>query len=267
MLRVKTQEEKDVSKKNIRRMLAGSAIAATAAVVGMLCRQAKKTTYTTDDMQAPPVRKKGIYETYFKRPLDIVCAAGAALVLSPVYLMIAIMVKCRMGSPVLFTQDRPGVINPDGTQTIFKMYKFRTMTDERDPDTGELLPDEERLTKFGAWLRSTSLDELPEIMNILNGTMSVVGPRPLLVQYLPLYNERQKQRHLVKPGLTGLAQVNGRNAISWEEKFEYDVQFVENLSFALDLEIFLRTIKSVLKREGISSDTSATMELFQGTEE
>ena len=174
-------------------------------------------------------------------------------------LMVAVLVRVKLGSPVLFKQQRPGK-----NEKIFNMYKFRTMTDERD-ENGELLPDEVRLTKFGKTLRSTSLDELPELFNIVKGDMSIVGPRPLLVRYLPLYNERQKHRHDVRPGFTGLAQVNGRNSISWEEKFEWDVKYVEHITFWGDVKIIFKTVKTVLTHEGISSASSVTMEPFQGT--
>lgn len=173
----------------------------------------------------------------------------------------ALLVAVKLGRPVLFTQNRPGFQG-----RIFRMYKFRSMTDARDKQ-GKLLPDEDRLTPFGEKLRSTSLDELPELLNILKGDMSLVGPRPLLVQYLPLYNKRQSRRHEVKPGITGLAQINGRNSISWEEKFEYDVQYVETLSFAEDVRILFETVAKVLRREGINSENSATMEDFTGTPE
>jgi len=206
-------------------------------------------------------RKGGIYQRLFKRPLDIVLSLIGLIVLSPVIIMIAILVRMKLGSPIIFKQKRPGL-----HEKIFTLYKFRTMTDARD-ETGNLLPDSERLTKFGKWLRSTSLDELPELFNILKGDMSIVGPRPLLVQYLPLYNENQRRRHEVRPGLTGLAQVSGRNAISWEERFALDVKYVDSISFLVDLKIVLLTIKKVFAREGINSQTAATMELFQGTKE
>ena len=200
-----------------------------------------------------------IYRKYVKRVLDILCALAALIVFCWLYAIIAILVRIKLGSPVLFKQDRPG---KDGK--IFKLYKFRTMTDERDVD-GNLLPDEKRMTKFGTWLRRSSLDELPEAICILKGDMSVIGPRPLLVKYLPRYNERQARRHEVRPGLSGYAQVHGRNAVSWEEKFELDVWYVEHVSFKLDVKIIIDTIKSVLKHEGISSDTSVTMEEFMGS--
>lgn len=202
-----------------------------------------------------------MYRKVLKRILDIVLSFTALSILWPVIAVVAALVKCKLGSPVIFKQRRPGK-----NEKIFEMYKFRTMTDARD-ENGDLLPDEVRLTKFGEFLRSTSLDELPELWNILKGDMSLVGPRPLLVQYLPLYNEEQKHRHDVRPGLTGWAQVNGRNAISWKKRFEYDVEYVRNLSFAMDIKIVFLTIKTVLIKEGISSENSATMESFTGNEE
>ncbi|WP_392885621.1 sugar transferase [Eubacterium limosum] len=201
-----------------------------------------------------------IYQKYVKRILDITLSGAAIIVLSPVMGVTAILVKKKLGSPVIFKQKRPGK-----DEKIFAMYKFRTMTDERD-EKGELLPDSLRLTKFGKMLRSTSLDELPELFNIFKGDMSVVGPRPLLVQYLPLYNEKQKRRHDVRPGLSGLAQVNGRNAITWDEKFNYDVEYVEKVSFALDVSIVIKTMIKAFKREDINADTAVTMEVFRGSE-
>ena len=201
----------------------------------------------------------GIYEKFIKRPLDCFLSTGALIVLSPVLAVTALLVRIKLGSPVLFTQDRPG-----RNEKIFKLYKFRTMTDERD-ENGELLPDDVRLTKFGKALRATSLDELPELFNIIKGDMAVVGPRPLLVKYLPRYNEHQARRHEIRPGFTGLAQVHGRNAISWEEKFDWDVQYVDNVSFASDAKIILDTVKTVVKSEGITSETSVTMEEFKGS--
>ena len=203
-------------------------------------------------------KRRGFYERFIKRPQDFLCALAALVVLSPVLLALALLVRAKLGSPVLFTQDRPG---KDGK--IFKLYKFRTMLDAYDA-SGEPLPDEERLTSFGKKLRATSLDELPELINIVKGDMSVVGPRPLLVRYLPRYNERQARRHEVRPGFTGLAQVNGRNALSWEEKFEWDVKYVDNVSFLGDWKIVWKTVWTVVRREGIHSETSATMEEFMG---
>ena len=201
----------------------------------------------------------GLYEAYVKRLLDLVLSAVALLLLSPVMLVVAVLVRCHLGAPVIFCQERPGK-----DEEIFKLYKFRSMTDACDA-YGQLLPDELRLTRFGRFLRSTSLDELPELWNIFKGDMSIVGPRPLLVKYLPLYNEEQRHRHDVTPGLTGWAQVHGRNLCSWEEKFDYDIWYVDHVSFILDLHIIFLTVKAVLKREGISSETSETMEDFTGT--
>ena len=188
--------------------------------------------------------------------------SGAALViLSPVLLITTVLVRIKLGSPVMFTQERPGK-----DEKVFKLHKFRSMTDARDA-SGNLLPDKERLTRFGAKLRSLSIDELPELWDIFRGKMSIVGPRPLLVKYLPLYNEEQRHRHDVRPGLTGWAQVHGRNLTSWEERFEYDVEYVNNISFALDVKIIIMTIRCVLGREGINADGSATMEDFIGDAE
>ncbi len=201
-----------------------------------------------------------MYQNYIKRMLDVVCALAAILVFCWLFALVALLVRLKLGSPVLFAQDRPGK-----DEKIFKLYKFRTMTDQRD-GAGNLLPDEVRLTKFGRLLRKTSLDELPEALNILKGDMSVVGPRPLLVKYLPLYNETQRRRHEVRPGLSGLAQVNGRNACTWEEKFAYDVQYVDHISFLGDVKIILQTVKKAFVRaEGISAAGVATMEEFRGT--
>lgn len=204
--------------------------------------------------------KKDIYKKYIKRILDFVLALMALVAFSPALLIVWCLVRIKLGSPAIFIQERPGL-----NEKIFRLYKFRTMTDARD-ENGELLSDEVRLTQFGKILRSTSLDELPELWNIVKGDMSIVGPRPLLVRYLPLYSERQRHRHDVRPGFTGLAQVNGRNAITWEEKFEWDVKYVENITFIQDVKIILNTVKVVLKRDGISSESSATMEEFRGNE-
>ena len=211
-----------------------------------------------NDKQTVP-HKKGFYERFIKRPQDFLCSLLAIIVLSPVMLITAILVRVKLGSPVIFKQDRPGL-----NGKIFKLYKFRSMTDKKDEE-GNLLPDEERLTHFGKVLRSTSLDELPELFNIFKGDMAVVGPRPLLVKYLPRYNEHQFRRHEVRPGFTGYAQVNGRNAITWEEKFDEDVYYVDHVSFLMDWKIIFKTVVTVLKREGISSQTSSTMEEFFGT--
>lgn len=187
-----------------------------------------------------------MYAKYVKRPLDFILSLIAIIILSPLLLIVAILVRIKLGKPVIFKQQRPGK-----NEKIFTLYKFRTMTDKKD-ENGNLLPDEQRLTKFGKALRSTSLDELPELWNILKGDMAIVGPRPLLVEYLPLYNEKQKLRHDVRPGLTGLAQISGRNAITWEEKFKDDLEYVNNITFIQDAKIILKTITKVFKREGIS---------------
>lgn len=200
-----------------------------------------------------------IYKRFIKRPMDFCLSLAAIIVLSPVFFILALLIRKKLGHPVLFKQQRPGL-----NEKVFTLYKFRTMTDQRD-EQGALLPDDQRLTKFGNFLRSTSLDELPELVNVVKGDMAVIGPRPLLVQYLPLYNEKQKRRHEVRPGLSGLAQVNGRNAISWEEKFDLDVKYIDAVSFVEDWKIILLTLKKVFKREGINANDSTTMELFQGT--
>ena len=206
-------------------------------------------------------RPYGPNEKYFKRPLDLLCGLAAVIVFAWLYLLVAVLVRIKLGSPVLFTQERPG-----RDETIFKLYKFRSMTDARD-ENGELLPDEVRLTKFGRMLRSTSLDELPEAFNIIKGDMSVFGPRPLLVKYLPRYSPEQHRRHEVRPGLSGYAQVHGRNAVSWQEKFRMDVEYVDHITFLGDLKIIRDTVVTAfVKRDGISSETSATMEEFMGNE-
>lgn len=201
-----------------------------------------------------------MYKSFFKRFLDFILSLIAIILLSPVYLIIAILVRVKLGSPVIFKQERPGK-----DEKIFKMYKFRSMTSETDAE-GNLLPDDVRLTSFGKKLRATSLDELPELFNILKGDMSIVGPRPLLVKYLPLYTSEQRKRHRVKPGLTGLAQVIGRNSLSWKEKFTLDIKYTECYSFLYDLKIIVMTIKAVVKKEGINSTEYVTMKEFTGNE-
>ena len=205
------------------------------------------------DMKHEPY---GLYEAYIKRPQDLMCAFLAIICLLPILLLIAILVRIKLGSPILFTQDRPGK-----DEKIFKLYKFRSMTDGMD-ENGNPLPDEVRLTSFGKKLRSTSLDELPELINIIKGDMAIVGPRPLLVKYLPWYTEEQRKRHSVRPGLTGYAQVNGRNNVNWDDKFVMDCEYVSKITFSGDCKIIYDTIKVVFKHEGISSATSATMESF-----
>ena len=202
-----------------------------------------------------------MYAKYFKRMLDFILSLIALIILSPILLIVAILVRIKLGSPIIFKQQRPGK-----NEKIFTLYKFRTMTDKKD-ENGNLLPDSERLTKFGKLLRSTSLDELPELINILKGDMAIVGPRPLLVEYLPLYNKEQKHRHDVRPGLTGYAQVNGRNSISWEEKFNDDLKYIKKITFIGDVKIIKKTVGKVFKREGISQTDNATMEKFQGNKE
>lgn len=199
------------------------------------------------------------YDCVIKRAIDFFGALIALVLLSPVLCVLCILVRVKLGSPILFKQKRPGK-----NGKIFTLYKFRTMTNERD-ENGELLSDKVRLTKFGQLMRSLSLDELPEFINILKGDMSFVGPRPLLVEYLELYSERQSMRHNVRPGLTGLAQANGRNLLTWEDRFEYDVEYVENMSLWLDMKIIFKTALGVIRREGISSENSATMEKFTGS--
>ena len=201
---------------------------------------------------------EGCYEKYFKRPFDMIVAGTALVILSPVIAVTALLVRFKLGTPVLFTQKRPGLHGK-----VFTIYKFRTMTNDRD-ESGNLLPDEQRLTEFGRMLRTTSLDELPELINIICGAMSIVGPRPLLEEYLLRYDDRQKHRHDVRPGLTGFAQVCGRNHLSWEERFEDDLKYVSNITFIGDVRIILKTIVTVVKHSGISSETSATMEEFIG---
>lgn len=207
------------------------------------------------------MHEPGFYEKYIKRLIDIICCSAFLLVFWWLYIILVVLVMIKLGRPVLFKQARPGK-----DEKIFMLYKFRSMTDARDQD-GNLLPDSERLPLFGKMLRKSSLDELPELFNIIKGDMSIIGPRPLLVQYLSRYNQFQHRRHEVRPGLTGYAQAYGRNSLTWEERFEKDVYYVDHLSFGLDVKILFKTIVTVFKREGISSETSATMEVFMGTKE
>ena len=251
-----------MSKKKVVGIIASAIVGGTAVATWIMKKKAKKTTYKAESVEAIPTRKMGFYEKYVKRAIDIVCASAAIICFSPLYVGVAILVRFNLGSPVLFTQDRPGLIGEDGKETIFKMYKFRTMTDERD-ENGDLLPDEVRLTSFGKWLRSTSLDELPEAFNILNGTLSVCGPRPQLVRDLTFMTKEQRMRHTAKPGLSGLAQVNGRNAIKWEDKLDWDLKYIENVSLLEDLGIILKTVKTAfIKQEGITDGDMATAEDF-----
>ena len=251
-----------MSKKKKLGLLAGSTAVTTATTAHAMKKEADKTTYTAELMSAIKPRKMGFYEKYIKRGMDVICASAAILCFSPIYAGVALLVKIKLGSPVIFTQDRPGLVDKNGRETIFKMYKFRTMTDERDEERN-LLPDEIRLTKFGAWLRKTSLDELPEAFNILNGTMSVIGPRPQLVRDMVFMTDEQRMRHTAKPGLSGLAQVNGRNAITWEDKLEWDQKYIKKVGLIEDINIILETVKKAfIKQEGISQDDMATAEDF-----
>lgn len=206
------------------------------------------------------IHKKGFYEKYIKVPQDMLLATIALILLSPIFLVVAVLVKIKLGSPVIFKQERAGKQGKP-----YFMYKFRSMSDERD-ENGELLPDEQRLGKFGKILRATSLDELPSLWNVVRGDISLVGPRSLLLKYNDRYNEKQARRLEVRPGITGLAQINGRNAISWEKRFEYDVQYVDKITFLGDWKIMFKTVGKVFKREGITSETSVTMEEFMGSE-
>lgn len=249
-----------MSKKKVLGCLLTGAVVTTAVTATVMKNKAKKTTYKAESIDPITPREMGFYEKYVKRAIDVTCATGAIVVFSPIYLGVAALVRAKLGSPVLFTQDRPGLVGPDGKETVFKMYKFRSMTDERD-ENGDLLPDEVRLTKFGKWLRNTSLDELPEAFNILNGTMSVIGPRPQLVRDMVFMSKEQRMRHTAKPGLSGLAQVNGRNAISWEDKMNWDLKYIKKVTFKEDLKIIFDTVKKAfIKQEGITQDDMATAE-------
>ena len=243
-------------------VMIAAVITAIITIVRKFEKKAKDTSYKAKEMDSIPSRRMGIYEKYIKRIMDIICSLAAIICFCWLYIVVAILVKVKLGSPVLFTQERPGLIGEDGKETIFKMYKFRTMTDERD-ENGELLPDEVRLTRFGKWLRSTSLDELPEAFNILNGTMSVVGPRPQLVRDMVFMTSEQRMRHTAKPGLSGLAQINGRNDIDWEDKLEWDLKYINHIGFLGDIKIIIKTIeKAFVKKEGITEGDMATAEDF-----
>lgn len=251
-----------MSKKKTIAFIAGGTALAAEIIAHVLRKKAEKTTYKAELIEPVQPRKMGFYEKYVKRGLDVACASAAIICFSPLYIGVALLVKFKLGSPVIFTQDRPGLVDKDGRETVFKMYKFRTMTDERD-ENGELLPDDVRLTKFGVWLRKTSLDELAEAFNILNGTMSVIGPRPQLVRDMTFMTKEQRMRHTAKPGLSGLAQVNGRNAITWEDKLEWDQKYIKKIGFKEDVKIILETVKKAfIKQEGISQDNMATAEDF-----
>lgn len=253
-------EERAVSKKQTILAAIKFTFVTTAIAIVMSKKRAKKTTYSAKAIDSIEPRKMGLYERYIKRILDVLCAASAILFFSPLYLAIALMVRFKLGTPILFTQERPGLIGKDGKETIFKIYKFRTMTDERD-ENGVLLPDEVRLTKFGAWLRATSLDELPEAFNILNGTMSVIGPRPQLVRDMVFMSIEQRKRHTAKPGLSGLAQISGRNVITWEEKLNWDLEYIKHVGFLNDSKIMVDTIfKAFIKKEGITENGMSTAE-------
>ena len=237
------------------------AIVALAAMAGAAAFVAERINEQKPEAASSKHKPYGIYEKYIKRPADCFLSAGALIVLSPVLLVLTVVGVVEMGGNPFFTQERPGK-----DEKIFRLIKFRTMNNKKD-ENGELLPDELRLTKYGKWLRSTSLDELPELLNILRGDMSIIGPRPLLVRYLDRYNAEQHRRHEVRPGLTGYAQANGRNALTWDDKFRYDVAYVDHVTLFGDLKIILKTVKSVLGPEGISSETCSTMEEFMGNME
>ncbi|HRU99231.1 MAG TPA: sugar transferase [Ruminococcus sp.] len=238
-------------------------LAALASVIAFIAERIDEIKYKGAKFFRKPT---GIYERFIKRPLDCFLSCGATIVLSPVLLYLIIAGAINMKGDPFFTQERPGRIDPKtGRERIFRLIKFRSMTNEKDAD-GNLLPDEQRLKSYGKRLRASSLDELPELLNIIKGDMAVIGPRPLLVQYLERYNEHQARRHEVRPGLTGYAQAHGRNAMTWEDKFDYDVEYVDNISFQNDVQILIDTVKTVVKREGISNADSATMTEFMGSD-
>lgn len=240
--------------------IAISVIVIMVVTIFIMKKSVEKNSYEATLLKPIPIRKLGLYEKYGKRAIDIICAICAIVVFSPVYIFIGFLVKFKIGSPIIFKQERPGVIGLDGKETVFKMYKFRSMTNEMDAN-GELLPDEKRMTKFGLWLRRTSLDELPEVFNILNGTMSLIGPRPQLVRDITFMTDEQRRRHTAKPGLSGLAQVNGRNSISWEEKINWDLEYIEKVTLLSDMKILINTVKKAfIKQEGITQKDMVTAE-------
>lgn len=242
-----------------------SAIAAIAACIAFICERIEEIKNKGIELAHKPY---GIYEHYIKRPLDCFLSTGALIVFSPILIVLTVIGAVEMKGNPFFVQERPGRIDPKtGKERIFKLIKFRTMTNEKD-ENGDLLPDEQRLNAYGEWIREHSLDELSSLINLVKGDISVVGPRPLLVRYLPRYTEEQRHRHDVRPGLTGYAQVNGRNTLSWEDKFSYDLEYVDKITFAGDCKIVIDTFKkAIMKNEGINSDTAATMEEFMGTKE
>lgn len=240
-----------------------SSFAAITACIAFICERIEEIRNKRVELIHKPY---GIYEHYIKRSLDCFLSTGALIVFSPILLVLTIVGTIEMKGNPFFTQDRPGRIDPKtGKEKIFKLIKFRTMTNEKDED-GNLLPDEDRLNSYGEWVRAHSYDELPSLINLIKGDLAVVGPRPLLVRYIPRYTEEQRHRHDVRPGLTGLAQANGRNSLSWEEKFAYDVEYTDHITFLGDVKIILDTVKAVFRKEGINSETSATMEEFMGNE-
>ena len=246
-------------KKELIILIVGCIVVVFGLVAYIMRKNAEKHIYTAEILEPiQQIRKMGFYEKYIKRVFDVTCASAALICFSPLYIVIALLVRVKIGSPIIFKQERPGIIDKNGKETIFTMYKFRTMTDERD-ENGNLLPDDVRLTTFGAWLRQTSLDELPEVFNIMNNSMSLIGPRPQLVRDLAFFSTEQRLRHTAKPGLSGLAQVNGRNAIKWEDKLQWDLKYIEKITFWRDIKIIFQTvIKAFIKQEGITDGDMAT---------
>lgn len=249
-------------KKELIALIAVCIVLVSGLTANIMRKSAENHTLKAEILEPIQVRKMGFYEKYIKRVFDVACASAALICFSPLYIVIALLVKFKLGSPVIFKQERPGLVDKNGRETIFIMYKFRTMTDERD-ENGELLPDDVRLTSFGAWLRRTSLDELAEVFNILNNSMSLIGPRPQLIRDLTFFTKEQRLRHTAKPGLSGLAQVNGRNAIKWEDKVEWDLKYIEKVTFWGDVKIIFQTvIEAFVKQEGITEENMATAEDF-----